>query len=287
MLEKIILFIIKNLQCVIYFIIFYYIYSFNRIIMKLYLEFNNLIVYNYSPKIDLFIHNNSISNNNVVVFINGGGFIINGNTDLVVSYHLLKKLKNIIILSIQYNIEYSFDDINKQVLYEYNNIKKNHNIISIISDSAGSSLALNLIFNLKEKQNIKFVLLSPWLNIKYIKFNESISYIINDDYDIINIEMINKIYNYKFKNKNFTNILNMLSIPEDLIKKIPETFIMTGSKEILLDDSIQFYNNLQKNNIKSEIKILKNQNHGYFTANGMFSDKVEKIVDNIINFSIE
>jgi acetyl esterase/lipase len=145
-----------------------------------YLSFNNFIIskyisnIEYNSKIDQIYYKNKNNNNNTIVFINGDGFITNDNSDLSLSFDLLPKLDilNPTILSIQYDLNQSYDEINTQILNEYNNIKKNNNVICIIGVSAGGNLALNLLLNLKEKENIKLILISPWINIRPI-YNEN------------------------------------------------------------------------------------------------------------------
>jgi hypothetical protein len=224
---------------------------------------NTLINYkliNFSKTIDLIYHKKELKTINAIIIINGGGFIIDDNTDLIVGIKLLNLMESKpIILSLKYKTFDDLEKINNDIIKDYNFINNNYNLLGIISSSASALLILNLMS--KIKINCKIIFLSPWLNLK----NN-----IDSNKDYVSINGINKI----------NNLINIKTHKLDKIIYYPKIYIISGQDEILLNESKILFNKFNN----SELIIVYGQSHAFLTAYGLFNTKLQnKILQIIIN----
>jgi hypothetical protein len=242
-----------------------------EIIEKIYILTLNtkFSIINYTKNIYEICYNNQ--NENFIIFISGGGFLINAPCALIVGSRILPKLtqKKVSIITIKYSIHTNYKIIQKEILESYNKIiKMNKNIICLMGDSAGANLILSLTNKIKP---VPICLISPWLNMVN-------NYTTNDDIiDYDTLEYATKIYVNNLERSN--KIVSPYYFNDNDIKNIEKSLILVGSREIFLNDITTFYKRL----INSKLVIYKNKYHGFYLLEDLFYQNNE-FYNDIINF---
>ena len=225
---------------------------------------NTLINYkliHLTKTIDLIYYKKEQKLKDAIIIINGGGFIADDNTDLIVGIKLLNLIKKKpIILSLKYKPFDNLEKINNDIIKDYNYINNNYNILGIITSSAGTLLLLNLMSQIKI--NCKIFFLSPWLNLK----NN-----VDSNKDYVSVNGINKI----------NNLIKINPCQLDKIFYYPKIYIISGQDEVLLNEANILFNKFNN----SELIIVQGQSHAFLTTYGLFNTKLQKhVLQIIINF---
>lgn len=171
---------------------------------------------------------------NIVIMVNGGGFIFDDMFDLNYKKVISIKYPNCSIVNLEYPKNRNFD-------YIYSEFKKNwkklshYNVVCIFAHSAGAGLVLRLSKDYKLR---KVILFSPFINWNN-NYQDNVK-------DILNIDVLNKII-YMFNYKTKCNVKNIQNLR-----------IVSGSDEIMLPDVKDF---CYENNV-TDFTILKNKPHG-------------------------
>jgi len=221
--------------------------------------------------------------NDVIIYINGGGFISHDNGDLIFAKNTLPKIniiKPISILSIRYSVPNNYKNLHLEILNAYKHIQESgKNIISIIGDSAGCNLILSLLNYIPSINTKILCLISPFINLDINKDKNS-SFNNNKDKDIINYKCLDFCINTYCNGINKNNILVSPINNIDKIKKIDKILVIASGNEILYDDIVNF-----SNKINATIKIYKNKCHCFFIYESFFYFyHDEQIYKDIINF---
>jgi monoterpene epsilon-lactone hydrolase len=135
--------------------------------------------------------------------------------------------------------------------------------IGFIGDSAGGGLIVSTVGELLKKRLIlpyAVAMISPWINLR----NDNPSQETNHAKDrILSTEYLQsaaKDYAGQFP-------LELVSPDKVTLSEFPPVLIVVGSNEILLDDSVNFYEVVKGLHSNSTLTIYKDQNHVWPLAN--------------------
>lgn len=211
-----------------------------------------------------------------ILYLHGGSFLSNPSR-----YHLnfIKKLANKteyeIIIPIYPKIpNYSSTESIEKVWSFLTNIQKYKSNISLIGDSSGGTLALNLLLKYKKLKLAppkKLILLSPWTDLS-LNNKEILKYKKKDT--ILSVEFLKIIKDYWIDNQNISDI-NPISGEFDNSTTI--TTIATDT-EILYPDIIKFHKHLSKQNVENNLLVIKELFHDFM----IFPIKEQELVLNYI-----
>lgn len=207
--------------------------------------------------------NTHTKSSKVIFYLHGGGY-----ANDVVSHHfrlfksLIKKTDALIILPIYYKIpKHYYQDCYEVLVRYYESLDLTNKEVVMMGDSSGGGLACGLVQRLA-KENVKMpaktILISPWLDIAM------------QDKDVIENEKNdprNKIENVLIWSKYWARELDYqdpkVSPLFGNVDMLKDVYLFVGTKDMLLSDSVRFYDKLQKNNISSTLVVKKNLNHDY------------------------
>jgi monoterpene epsilon-lactone hydrolase len=220
--------------------------------------------------------------NKVVIYLHGGMFVlgsIDGYKAMISHFASAFSTK---ILFIEYALapEKPFPNAVNDVLKVYRKyIQKYPDVkITLMGDSAGGSLAVNLIkmtFDEKLQMPVAVVLISPWL---YLKGNTE-SYETRKKMDpILTKEKLMEYANYYVA--DHWNDANPGQF--DFIN-FPPLLILVGTNEILLDDSKLFYEKIKRLQPDTQKKEYENQVHGWPLID-IYSDAAKDAMTTIEKF---
>lgn len=148
-----------------------------------------------------------------------------------------------------------------EVIYKLLKANYGENNIILMGDSAGAGLCVGLTEKLiddKETSPRKLVLVSPWVDVsmstKVDKEKEDKDFMLS----AYGLKVFGKMWAGKssVKNKRVSPIYGRL-------EHFPETLILAGENEIILDDIIKFGEKLKQKNEKVIISVKKGQGHVY------------------------
>ena len=235
-------------------------------------NYNGIEVYEYSPE-------KTISNK-ICFHIHGGAFtLLSANSSFIIPVQL-SNLCKIKIISIEIGLapENKYSDminniekvINKFLTNEY----LNENIF-LIGESSGGSLCISTAYNLLKKNILigGIILLSPWLDLNCNFISSSIDDPIlskNNYLDFASSLVISE------KDKN------LLPFNLKYTNRFPKILIQFGSREILFEQILKFYNLLKENKIFVQIECYKGLWH-VFQSNQDLPD-TNIAIQNIKNF---
>lgn len=222
-------------------------------------KFNTHLIKESINKTDVihFVNENA----KIVIYLHGGGYYKQAN---ILHYNFANQLfKNGIdvYFPIYPLIPNTYINTYEMLLKLYKKLLLKEKEIIIIGDSAGGGLALGFTQYLNEKKlktPSKLILISPWVDVsmenlemqKYEKKDPMLS--------IEGLKQIGKYWAGDLSVKNYK-----ISPIYGNFKNIPQTFIYTGTKEILYPDSLLLYNKLKENNVKCKLIVGSNMNHIY------------------------
>lgn len=142
----------------------------------------------------------------------------------------------------------------------------------IVADGAGSSIAMALLLNLRERYRNcikKVILLSPWLNLS----SSSASFEQKKSQDeIISKEVLQQsadVYTYASNLEN--PLVSPLLATKEQLQGFPSTYIQMGEKEILLEDAKNFNLLLKECGVDSKLEIFPEMMHLFQLAEGYLS----------------
>ena len=201
------------------------------------------------------------NNSKIAIYLHGGCFVfgsLHSHQSLV--SHLTKEL-DIPMLFIEYSLapEKPYPNAINDIFNVYKQLQNQYrksNFI-LIGDSAGAWLSVALISKLNNsalklpKYNI---MISPWIDLtcsaKSITENSYIDPILNKNrlLELAPLFMGN-------------NDVSKVDLTEISYEGFPPTFLLVGSREILLDDSKLLFNKISKVQKRTKLSIYENQTH--------------------------
>ncbi|WP_262250417.1 alpha/beta hydrolase fold domain-containing protein [Parapedobacter soli] len=227
-----------------------------------------------------FTPKNEVSDN-IIVYLHGGCFAFGSiNSHKAMVSHIAENTRSKILL-----IEYSFAPENpfpvaineivkvyKELLKTYPNRK-----IIFMGDSAGGGLVVSGIYSIAEnklKLPSATILISSWLNLKC----NTNSYKTRQSLD----PFLTKPYLLEYAEYYVGNSEN--ADPNELVfDSFPPTFLLTGTNEILYDDTKNFYDYIKTIQPNTAFKEYENQTHVWLLTD-INSEKSKEALKDIADF---
>lgn len=214
----------------------------------------------------------------LVIYLHGGVYTYgNINAYRAMLSHLSKSL-NTAILYVEYSLspEHPFPTANMEILKVYRELTKKHPgyKISVIGDSAGGGLAINLVNDVqKEKLPIpsSLALISPWVDLKCINN----SYTAKQSVDPI----LNQGFLHNHALMYAANKIKDADPSEIRFKTFPPILLLVGTDEVLNDDSKNFYSYIKPIQAKSRLKEFEGQKHVWLFTHIHTKESVEAVND--------
>lgn len=211
----------------------------------------------------LFIFNECSNTNKAILYIHGGAYVRQPRYEHIKYVKkLAKKTAYKVYLPIypkapKHSFEESYDILRSL----YNDIRKSHNEVFMMGDSAGGGLALGLCQSFIEddiKQPDELILLSPWVDISLE--NERIK-------DFEKVEPMLSVSNTKIWGRAWANGTRLddyrLSPIYGNCIGLKSVHIFIGTREILYPDNIILYNVLEESKVKVKLYEGIGMNHVY------------------------
>ena len=153
--------------------------------------------------------------------------------------------------------------------------------ILVMADTSGASIALGLIFGLKEEFRSairQIVLFSPWLDFSSDNDMFTSKKVSDEIFSADSVRYACENYTHQ---ENWQNpLVSALKATRDLIIDFPPVYIQMGEKEIFYDDAVVFQSMLRNLGRKCELDVWKNMMPMFQMADDELSEAhlaVEKI----------
>lgn len=233
------------------------------------------------------LHNNkNVGTNKLVIYLHGGCFVLGSiHSHQALVSHIAGHLA-LPVLFIEYSLapEKPFPAaiIEIEQVYKYILQQNPEQDIIFMGDSAGAGLAISVLSGLNA-QGIKspayLIMLSPWTDLTCN--NESLR--INAPFDPV---LSKKALQYYTKLYVSTNDLHQANPIENICGPFPPTLIITGSGEVLLDDSKILFNKIANEQSNVKLSIYEKQNHVWMLEN-IYTRESRNALNEIKNFIYE
>lgn len=211
----------------------------------------------------------------IIIYLHGGSYYMGSvNSHSAMLSHFSEKL-NARILFLEYPLapENVYPSAINKIVKVYENVLNSFSAdnVIIMGDSAGGGLLVSFLGKINSKNYpSKVVMISPWLNLE----SNSNSYTKNASKD-----KILKKEDLLYASNLYANDLGKANPAEINFKIFPETLILVGSDEIILDDSLLF----KKQN--NSVKIIEYANVGHvWPLTNIYSNESVKLINDIKNF---
>ncbi len=197
----------------------------------------------------------------IIIHLHGGVYAVGSirSHESLVS-HIAQRLKTT-ILFVDYALspEKPYPAANEDVFSVYTKVLNDYPDykIGFVGDSAGGGLIVSIVGDLLKQQlplPQAVAMISPWINLE----SDNPSQETNRAKDPV----LNKEY-LKSAAKDYAGNATIETIsPEHVVlSTFPPVLIVVGSNEVLLDDSVNFYNVVKDIQPDSTLTIYENQNH--------------------------
>jgi len=205
--------------------------------------------------------------NKIIIYLHGGAFVAGSilSHESMVSHFAEKLQAKVLFVDYALAPEKPFPAALNDTINVYTALLENYPgyEIDAIGDSAGGGLIVSLTGELL-KRHLQLpqaaVLISPWVSLAC----NNPSYQENREKDPVLVA--ERVRNSAAAYIGDTPIET--ASPENvLLSAFPPVLIMVGTNEILLDDSINFYNMVKKIQPNTTLTIYENQNHVWPLAN--------------------
>ncbi len=221
--------------------------------------------------------------NKIIVYLHGGAFAVGSiRSHQALVSHISQKLKTR-ILFVEYALapEQPYPAAPTDVFNIYKallNIYPGYSI-SLIGDSAGGGLIVSLVGDLL-KQQIQLptaaIMISPWISLSC----DNPSHETNRAKDPI----LTREYAKSSAKDYIGNASLATASPENVpLSAFPPVLIVVGTNEILLDDSLNFYNQVKPVQQNTVLSVYENQNHVWPLAN-VHSEASQKVLTEMSEF---
>ena len=214
--------------------------------------------------------------NRLIVYLHGGGYVLGSIRSHQALVSHMARNSNTKTLLIDYSLapEHPYPQALNDVLKVYAELVRisGDSSIYFIGDSAGGGLAVSALGQLQHqhvRQPSGVVLLSPWLNLN----TDSPSYANNAAIDPILSPQSVREYALAYNPKHAKEA-NPSSIS---FSRFPPVLIIVGTQEILLDDSQFFYEQIQKIQEDSELRVVSGQTHVWMLTSIDHEDSKEAL----------
>jgi monoterpene epsilon-lactone hydrolase len=223
--------------------------------------------------------NESLTNyKHIIIYLHGGVYALGSiNSYRALISHLSKRI-NLPILYVEYSLapENPYPAATNEILDVYRELRSKYPgyKISILGDSAGGGLAIQLVYNSmasKLPAPNSLALISPWVDLK----TQNNSYVTRQAVDPI---LSKKMLHDHALFYNPTN--NKAADPSELkFKTFPPVLLLVGTDEVLNDDSKNFYNYIKPIQKQARLKEFPGQKHVWLVSDIHSKASVEAVDD--------
>ncbi len=219
-----------------------------------------------------------LSKKHIIIYLHGGVYALGSISSYrAMVSHLAKRL-SLPIVYIEYSLapEHPYPVATNEILNVYRELRKKYPDckFSIIGDSAGGGLAIQLVYNsLKSRLPVptSLALISPWVDLK----TENNSYVTKQSVDPI---LSKKMLHDHALLYNPTN--SKTADPSELsFKTFPPVLLLVGTDEVLNDDSKNFYQVVKPIQKQAKLKEFDGQKHVWLVSTIESSASVEAMSD--------
>lgn len=225
-----------------------------------------------------WFNQNLLNQKHLIIYLHGGVYTYgNIHAYRAMVSHLAKSFQSP-VLYIEYSLspEHPFPTANNEILGVYRAIQKKYptHKITIIGDSAGGGLAVSLVKD-AIKANLpmpaSLALISPWIDLKC----SNQSYQTKQAVDPI----LSKNFLYDHALLYAPNKIKEADPSEIKFKKFPPVLLLTGTDEVLNDDSKNFYAAIKPIQKNAKLKEFDGQKHVWLFSRIDSKASVEAITD--------
>lgn len=238
----------------------------------------------YSYKNVLFYNLQKQKSENAVVYVHGGGFLINyvnSNRFYFVQDLMDESKINFESIFVDYKGDkYPIQNIETEVILKY--IMKKYNKVIVVADSSGGNIALSVLLKMRDegyKLPDGLVLLSPFTD--FTNVVPSRKYNFNKDI-LFGKKYIDLLYNNPYVKNVKDKTLSYVSPVYGKYENFPKTLIQCCNTEMLKDDSVLVYNKMKKDKVNVKLEIWDNCIHA-FQLISIFSE-TKKAKESIVKF---
>ncbi len=219
----------------------------------------------YSYKGVLFYNLKKSDSKNAVVYVHGGGFLVNyvNSTRFYFVEDLMEKSKinfETILVDMK-GLQYPIQNMETEIVLKY--IMKKYDNVVVVADSAGGNIALSTLLKMRDeghKMPDGLVLLSPFTD--FSNTVESRKSNFSEDL-LFGKKDVDLLYNNPYI-KNVKDVRNPYISPVyGTYEDFPKTLIQCSEEEVLRDDSVVVYNKMRKHGIDAKLEIYKGVVHAF------------------------
>jgi len=225
---------------------------------------SELIVNDRRMLVEWFFPDSFVSINSVVLYIHGGGWFAHNRQSYSEIINRLVDAGNLVLYP-NYSLspEFPFDQALKECQAVIDNYLLNQNWsprIQIMGDSAGGNLAAVLSSRYSHLVD-RSVLLFPVLD----KDFERDSYLINENNPFLpRMAMMRYWRMYGFNYSGCVPETCPLSLPVEKMSQLPPTVIITGTKDVLHDEAIEYARRLERVGVYNQTFVYVEMVHDFF-----------------------
>lgn len=219
----------------------------------------------YSYKGVLFYNLKKASSKNAVVYVHGGGFLVNyvNSTRFYFVEDLMEKSNENFetILVDMKGLHYPIQNMETEVVLKY--IMKKYDKVVVVADSAGGNIALSTLLKMRDEGHRMpdgLVLLSPFTD--FSNTVESRKSNFSEDL-LFGKKDVKLLYNNPYV-QNVKNVKNPYVSPiYGTYEDFPKTLIQCSEEEVLRDDSVVVYNKMKKQDVDAKLEIYNGVIHAF------------------------
>jgi len=218
-----------------------------------------------------------------IIYLHGGGYIMGSieSHDAMVS-HLADRF-NTSILFVEYALApenpypagvNDFFMVYRHLLQQNSSLK-----LFVVGDSAGGGILLSSLVKMKDlnlPQPAGIIVISPWFDLECT----AESYELNEAIDPIFTKAMIQEYASLYIGEGNLSEANPVKAK---LQNYPPALILVGTNELLLDDSKNFFHEIEKYQPKSKLSIYANQSHVWLLPN-ISNDASQKAINEMNGF---
>ena len=190
----------------------------------------------------------------VILYLHGGGFIAGSVRTHFALCEMISLVTGLGLLSLEYPLapECCYPQTVDQIEEVLAVLQREYAKVVVAGDSAGACLALQLLLKLKQRRKsvpCGALLLSPWLDLDLSKYDD----LPDDSFDpLVSVADLKSCADHYCKSADRQEALISPAYAQDAV--LPPILILVGSREVLLKDALQFFeNNRQSTTIWLEV----------------------------------
>ena len=218
------------------------------------------------------------SQKHIVLYLHGGVYALGSISVYRAMVSHLAKAIGLPIMYVEYSLapESPYPTAVNETLKVYAELRKKYPgyKISVIGDSAGGGLAVQLVYNSLEARlpaPNSLALISPWIDLK----TKNNSYVTRQSVDPILSKKMLHDHALLYNPRN----LKAADPSELKFKTFPPVLLLVGTDEVLNDDSKNFYTSVKPISSQTRLKEFAGQKHVWLVSDINTSASVEAMKD--------